>query len=173
MSRNGARNTADEELLQLHLQETFPTSLEGWLGKEHFWDLGDRTEIPRHTAGKLFMELCFPIKNKARRVEDVQTIDPTDLGLVISTRCEQSRPYPPVLVATMSTSMRAFAHFERRGIGIWQNTQPLADTIIQAESVVHFANDVAAHSAAVFTPAALGAVTVFGAELSKLPRSDT
>jgi hypothetical protein len=166
------RNAYGEAQLQKHIKHTFPASLRGWLGKEHFWALGDMTEIRRATAGRLFMELCFPIKNKVQLGERAEIIDPTELGLKVSPRQVVGLSYPPVQVATMSTSSRAFAHFERRGPkSIWRDTQPLADNVIEIESVIAFATDSEAQEKAYFSKNALDALATFSAKLIEFPEA--
>lgn len=164
------RSRAGEVVLAEHIRQTFPSTLGGFLAKEHFWALGDRTDISRQVAGRLFMELCFPIKIKSRYEEE--RVDPQILELTISTRQAVGLPYPPVAVATMAVGRRGWAHLEwsKEGRGFWKDTQPITDTVVQAESVLSAATDPGESLRfASFSNAALDALVAFGDELVGLP----
>jgi hypothetical protein len=164
------RNPEGEASLVEHMERTFPHSLNDYMGKEHFWLLADRNEIRRAIAGKLFMELCFPVTGTPKKyfhASDVTVLDPATLGLNVSTRHETGLPYPPVLITSSQFSLRSSAHLGRTRGG-WINGQPIADTVIQAMSVVEFATGEDYQNKALFTPAAIGALAVFAEDLLEL-----
>jgi len=77
-----------EEQLQEHLQRHPVISSESFLGKEHFWDLGRRSDISKSRAGTLFRVLINA---------SAQQTTKNALGLTVVRREDVGLPLPPPL----------------------------------------------------------------------------
>src|ERR1700722_13731497 len=52
---------SDDEILAKHLETTpIPGIRQGFMGREHFWAIGDQVGIPRRVSSRLFSMVIFP-----------------------------------------------------------------------------------------------------------------
>lgn len=163
------RNESDNIVLEEHIRLTFPEDEDGYLGREHFWAMGDQSGyIDRHIAGTAHTEVCFPIKHRVRRDPPsarfgssiFAPVDPSVVGLDVKTRHEVGLAYPPVAVTNFGGSRRLRAHLDRP----W-NTQPVADRIIRAGSLIKYMTSPELDGKILHSDSALEALSTFVVQL--------
>lgn len=122
-----------DSLMKQHLGETFPKTKDDYLGKEHFWAIGEDLGIQRRGLSSLFMQLCYPARlgnSSARNVGDV--VMPESLGLIVKRRREVGMPPSPVDVSGGDPPNRVRKHFTE-----WSAANGvIADSVIQVKGVV-------------------------------------
>jgi hypothetical protein len=161
------RNPEAEALLQAHIDSTFPSYPHNYVGKEHLWRIADNKDLPRKAAGTLFMQMCFPVRNviSGRRgvFRKAETVNPAELGLIISTRQNENLSYPPVSMLGVTYGIHAEAHRED-----YNNGMGPVDRIVRVDSVVELASDAEKIARARFTEGSLSFLGQVADELSQL-----
>jgi hypothetical protein len=108
-----------QELLQAYVRETYPKTRADYVGKEHFWVIGEELGVARNLSGRLFGELCFPMRGTVRSIWDSErlpAIDPSTLGLNVRDRRETSlASIPKGVLPPVYSSTREIAHKQQLG----------------------------------------------------------
>lgn len=113
-------NLAREDILQDHLRKTYPPkSQDDYLGKEHFWKLGDEIGVPRRSMAKLFTELCFPASvsehDISRTLRYGRAHTHASCGLVVRARQQVGLEDPGIAIGENISNGRQMLHRSQLG----------------------------------------------------------
>jgi hypothetical protein len=130
-----------EQRLTSHIRATYPDTVESYLGKEHFWALGEEVGLKKFSSGELFTELCFPIKGNVRlhKYERPAPVDPDEIGLDIKTRRDIGMAMPPVRLSTCYPPLALIL----RGVNPMSKSQAnylVTSTVVQVQGLIELGN---------------------------------
>lgn len=125
--------TSADEALEDHYRETYPpTSPEAYLGKEHFWRLGEAIGLDKKVSGGIFNALAYPLREKTASWQADEIIEPDELGLIVVSREVAEMPKMPRSdILGDSSANRDLHRKSRHG-----NKLPFKDTVIQVGSIL-------------------------------------
>jgi len=129
-----------EQQLAAHLQATHPISRGSFLGKEHFWALGEEVGIQRRHSGVLFNELCFPVEGNPHVAysDNLTPLDPATLGLVIRNRHQIGMPDPPFSLGT-NYPPKALMARGLRPMAAGEASRLVTATVVQMQGIIDLA----------------------------------
>jgi hypothetical protein len=127
-----------KELLDEHVDATFPTSRQSYVGKEHFWQLSDELEQARVRGTWLLTALCLPVKN-------YDGFMPHEMGIKVLPRKRAGMPYPPA--KAILRSKNGVEHELLQTEGFKDIVHPdLLDFVVEVGSVLDLSEDTARQS---------------------------